>query len=119
MTAVTVTRAWLRRLAEAAPSAWNYDPVFRWAAIGAGVALVLFVLRLAAPPALPGPLSAPGPSVPVNLGPTYGTAATGSPPLPSSPAVLPKIAPDRSLQGVTITPAPEDRFGTAPAAKRQ
>jgi hypothetical protein len=119
MTAVTVTRSWLRRMAEAVPSAWHHDPVFRWAAIGAGGALALFVLRLAAPPALHGPLSAPGSSVPANLGPTYGTAAAGSPPLPSLPAVLPKIAPDRSLQGVTITPAPEDRFGTAPAANRQ
>jgi hypothetical protein len=117
MTAVTVTRAWLRRMAEAAPSVWNYDPVFRWMTIGAGVALALFVLRLAASPALQ--LSAPGLSVPVSLGPTYGTSAAGSPPLSSVPAVLPKITPDRSLQGVTITPAPEDRFGTAPVANRQ
>ena len=39
MTTVTVARGWMRRLAEAAPSAWHLDPVFRWAAIGAGVAL--------------------------------------------------------------------------------
>lgn len=119
MTAVTVARGWMRRLAEAAPSAWHLDPVFRWAAIGAGVALALFVLRLVAPPALHGPLSAPGSSVPAGLGPTYGTAAAGSPPLSSLPAAPPTIAPDRSLQGVTITPAPEDRFGRVPAANRQ
>ena len=97
MTAVTVTRTWLRRMAEAAPSAWHHDPVFRWATIGAGIALALFVLRLVALPARLGPLSAPGSSVPASLGPAYGTAAAGSPPLPSLPAVLPKIAPDRSL----------------------
>ena len=114
MTAVAATRTWLRRMAAAAPSAWHYDPVFRWSAIGAGVALALFVLRLAAPPARHGPPSVPGSSVPANLGPTYGASATGS--SPAFPA-LPKIAPGRSLDGVTITPAPEpDRFGTVPPA---
>jgi hypothetical protein len=39
-------RAWLRRMTAAAPSAWHYDRVFRWSAIGAGVALAAFVLQL-------------------------------------------------------------------------
>ena len=116
MTAVAATRIWLRRLATSVPAAWHYDPVFRWAAIGAGVALALFVLRLTAPPARLGLSSVPGSAVPANPGPTYGAAATGS--LPVSPA-RPKIAPGRSLDGVTITPAPEhDRFGTMPPASR-
>ncbi len=114
MTAVAATRTWLRRLAGSVPSAWHYDPAFRWAAIGAGVALALFALRLAAPPARLGPPSVPGSSVPANLGTTYGASATGS--LPAFPA-LPKIPPGRSLDGVTITPTPDsDRFGTVPPA---
>jgi hypothetical protein len=114
MSAVAASRTWLRRLAGSVPSAWYYDPVFRWAAIGAGVALALLVLRLTAPPALHGPPSVPGSSMPADLGTTYGAAATGS--LPASPA-LPKIAPGRSLDGVTIIPAPaSDRFGTVPPA---
>lgn len=117
MMAVVATRTWLRRLAGSVPSAWHYDPVFRWATIGAGVALALFALRLAAPPARPGPPSVPGSSVPANLGPTYGAAATGS--LPVSP-VLPKITPGRPLDGVTITPAPNhDRFGTVPMTSQR
>jgi hypothetical protein len=107
MTAVATTRIWLRRLARSVPPAWHHDSVFRWTAIGAGVALALFVLRLTAPLARVGPASVPASSVPASLGPTYGASAAGSSPFPS-PA-LPKIAPGRSLDGVT-----SDRFGTVP-----
>jgi hypothetical protein len=114
MSANVVIRTWLRRMAAAAPSAWHYDPVFRWSAIGAGIALTLFVLRLADSPAPNGASTVPGTSVPTNLGPSY-RAATGSPLTPQTPP--PKIAPGRSLDGVTITPAPErDPFGTIPTA---
>ena len=51
MSMIATSRAWLRRMAAAAPSAWHYDRVFRWSAIGAGVALAAFVLRLADSPA--------------------------------------------------------------------
>jgi hypothetical protein len=121
MSAVAAARAWLRRMAAAAPSAWHYDPVFRWSAIGAGVALALFVLRLADSPAPNGVSPVPGTSVPTSLGPSYGAAAGSSLAPPGSittprPAA-PKIAPGRSLDGVTITPGPErDPFGTVPSA---
>jgi hypothetical protein len=116
MSALAASRIWLRRMAAAAPSAWHYDRVFRWSAIGAGVALAAFVLQLADSPAPHGSSSVPAASVPTSLGPSYGAAA-GSSPAPPVSAVVPKIAPGRSLDGVAITPAPErDPFGTAPPA---
>jgi hypothetical protein len=118
MSMVATSRAWLRRMAAAAPSAWHYDPIFRWAAIGAGVALALFVLRLADAPASPGTRvpSVPSASIPAELGPSYG--ATARSPLAPQPGP-PKIVPGRSLDGVAIMPARErDPFGTVPPATR-
>jgi hypothetical protein len=109
---VATTRTWLRHLVAASPSAWHDDPIFRWAAIGAGAALVAFALRVAGSPAPPLQTPAPGSSVPASLGPTYGTA------LPTPP-VFPRIAPGRALDDVTIAPAHEDRFGVGPPATRQ
>jgi hypothetical protein len=112
MSAIAAARAWLRRMAAAAPSAWHYDPVFRWSAIGAGGALALFVLRLADSPAPNGASPVPGTAVPTTLGSSYGLATGPSLAPQTSP---PKIAPGRPLDGVTITPTPErDPFGTAP-----
>jgi hypothetical protein len=120
MTTVATARTWLHRMAAAAPAAWHYDRVFRWSAIGAGITLLLFVLRLAEPPAHHTLVSAPGSSAPAIPGPTYGASETGSPLAPPVLTALPKIAPGRSLDGVTITPAPEpDRFGTLPLPTRK
>jgi hypothetical protein len=99
----------------AVPSAWHHDPVFRWAAIGAGVAFVLFAIRVVQPLAPRQPLFAPRSSVPVTLGPTYGDSMPGAPPVSAMSPTPPTIAPGHSLNGVTITPAPDqDRFGTVP-----
>ncbi len=106
-------RAWVHRMAAAAPAAWHYDPVFRRSAIGAGVALALFILRFAGSPGPNGASPVPGTSVPASLGPSYG--ATGPSRAPQTPP--PKITPSRSLDEVTITPEPErDPFGTFPPA---
>jgi hypothetical protein len=114
------TRTWLRRLAAAVPSAWRYDRIFRGAVISAGVALVLLILRLAGPPEPSGAASAPGAAAPATLGPTYATSHAGSPAAPPAPGARPNIAPGRSLDGVTITPALEDdRFGTVSPASRK
>jgi hypothetical protein len=114
MNAVTTLRDWLYRLAASVPSAWHYDRLFRWMVIGAGVSLVVLVFR---PPnlAAPRPMS----SVPVRLGLTYGAPAAGTPLAPPLPLALPNIAPGRSLDGVTIIPAPADGFGTLPPASRR
>lgn len=116
MTTIAATRTWLRRMAEAVPVAWHYDRVFRWAAIGAGIALAMLVLRLAASPALRQPPTLPTSAESARPVSSPGTAATGSWPVPPIPTAVPKITPGRSLAGVTITPAPPDRFGTAVAA---
>jgi hypothetical protein len=113
MNKVAAAHAWLRRLAAAAPSALHYDPLFRWSAIGAGVALAAFVLQLFDTTATQAPRAVPGSSVPANLGPAYGIP--GAPPSAPVSTALPKIDPGRSLDGVVIAPAPErERFGTVP-----
>ena len=119
MSAVATLRAWLYRLAASVPSAWHYDRLFRWMVIGAGVSFVVFVFR-PPNPAAPRPMSsAPISSVPVRLGPTYGAPAAGTPLAPPLHPALPNIAPGRSLDGVTIAPAPVDSFGAAPPAARR
>ncbi len=119
MSAAVTLRSWLYRLAASVSSAWHYDRLFRWMVIGAGVALTVFVLR-PKDPATPLPTaSAPTSSAPASLGPTYGASTTGTSLVPPVPPALPKIAPGRSLDGVTITPAPTDGFGTVPSAGRR
>jgi hypothetical protein len=119
MSSAITLRSWLYRLAASVPSAWQYDRLFRWMVIGAGISLTAFVLR-PKDPATPRPTaSAPTSSVPANLRPTYGASAAGTPLAPSVPPALPKIAPGRSLDGVTVTPAPTDGFGTVSSAGRR
>jgi hypothetical protein len=61
----------------------------------------------------------PHASEPISLGPTYGASAAGSQLAPPGSPALPKITPGRSLDGVTIAPAPVDGFGTLPSAGRR
>jgi hypothetical protein len=100
----------LQRLVEAAPVAWRHDPLFRGAAIGAGIALAVLLLRIAGPhnPAL----DAPSPTLRTLPG-GGGQAVRGAIPAPQPPADLPKIAPGHPLSDVTVIPTPDsDRFGT-------
>jgi hypothetical protein len=113
MRAAVTLRSWLYRLAMSVPSAWHYDRMFRWMVIGAGVSLAVFVLR-PKDPVTPRPIA--GSSAPASLGPTYGASAARTALVPPA---LPKIAPGRSLDGVTITPAPTDGFGTVPLTTRK
>ncbi|HME26212.1 MAG TPA: hypothetical protein VKI44_33610 [Acetobacteraceae bacterium] len=117
MSAAATLHAWLYRLTASAPTAWHYDRLFRWMVIGAGVSLTVFVLRPHNPATSRPIASAPISSVPASLGPTYGAA--GTPLAPPPPPALPNITPGRSLDGVTITPAPVDSFGSAPPATRK
>ena len=118
MSTVATVCSCLYRLAASVPTAWHYDRLFRWMVIGAGVSLMVFVLRPHNPATSRPTASAPLSSVPAGLRPTHDASAAGTPLTPPSP-VLPNIAPGRSLDGVTITPAPADGFGTAPSAGRR
>jgi hypothetical protein len=118
MTALAALRPRFSRLAASVPVAWHYDRPFRWMVIGAAVSLVVFLFRLSGP--TPGdPLTpAPVPPVPSRTIPTDSTSADGPLTPPASPAP-PRIAPERPLQSVIVTPAPADRFGTVPSAGRR
>ncbi len=100
----------LHCLADAAPVAWRHDPVFRGAAVAAGVTLALFLLRVAGPhaPDLDRPDLASTPPALRQFMPFSGAAAPAAQP----PADVPKIAPGHPLSDVTVAPTPgADRFG--------
>jgi hypothetical protein len=104
----------LGRLTRAALGAFRNDPVFRFAAIGAVVALLMLAGRLGGHAgSLKGPPPPPGPN---SLGARYGDQAA------TPQAAAGPIAPSRSLQGVTVShdsSAPPDRFGTLHATQPQ
>jgi len=107
----------LGRLARAAPGAFRNDPVFRFAALGAVVALLMLAGRLGGHAG--GVAGPPPPPAPSSLGARYGDQAATAAPSPAAPG---PIAPSRSLQGVTVSQdssAPPDRFGTLGAAQPQ
>jgi hypothetical protein len=90
-----------------APALLRRDPIFRYAAIGALMVLILLIGRAAQDWAGPGAIPATASSAverPLATGPAS--------PSPVQPA--PAIAPGRSLDGVTIAPAPADDFGRLP-----
>ena len=93
-----------------APALLRHDPIFRYAAIGAFLALLLLIGRAAQDWAGPGPIPATPPSAVES--PSATPAAPGLP--QPAPATAPAISPSRSLEGVTIAPAPADAFGRLP-----
>ncbi len=99
-----------------APALLRRDPIFRYAAIGALMALIFLVGRAAQDWAGPGAIPAtPTPSA-IELPSATGPAAPGLP--QPAPEAAPAIAPGRSLEGVTIAPAPADAFGRLPQRKQ-
>jgi len=101
----------LHRLADAAPVAWRHDPVFRGAAVAAGVTLALFLLRVAGPraPDLDRPDLVNVPPALREFVPRPGATPTAAQP----PADVPRIAPGHPLSDVAVAPTPSaDRFGT-------
>ncbi len=102
----------LHCLADAAPVAWRHDPVFRGAAVAAGVTLALFLLRVAGPRAPD--LDRPG-FVNVSPAPQEFVSRPGAAPTAAQPlsADVPKITPGHPLSDVAVAPTPSaDRFGT-------
>ncbi len=111
MTARAAAQEVLHRMGDALPAAWRHDPVFRGAAVAAGVTLALFLLRVAGPhaPELEPQTLTYTPSTLREIVPRPGTA----PPAAQPPADMPKIAPGHPLSDVTVAPTPSaDRFGT-------
>jgi hypothetical protein len=125
----------LRRFLALAPSLFRQDAVFRYAVIGAGLALLALLSRLGdAPAAVPAPasalppvaqsLSAPVPP-PASLGADYGAPPQSfeakRPPEPASNDP-PRIAPSHSLDELGAAqnrrPAP-DRFGVIPRSSSE
>ena len=111
MTALAATQTFLRRLVDAAPAAWRHDPIFRGTAVGAGVTLLLFLLRALGPRA-PELESSELRYTPPAL--REFTSRPGATPLAAQPPTeVPTIAPGRPLSDVTVAPTPNgDRFGT-------
>lgn len=116
MTALATAQGLLQRLADALPTVWRQDPVFRGAAIGAGITGALLVLRLMGPHA---PELQSGASTLVPAAVPYLSGPGGKATSPAQPSVdVPKIAPGHSLGDVTIvTPPDGDRFGTVKPGK--
>jgi len=114
VTARAAVQDLLHRLADATPVAWRHDPVFRGAAVAAGVTLALFLLRVAGPraPNLDQPdLAATPPALRQSM-PTPG-AVSLAPSAAQPSADVPKIAPGHPLADVAIAPTPSaDCFGT-------
>lgn len=114
--------ATLRRLLKAAPAAFRRDPVFRYAAIGAVVSLLVLLVRLGGIDPSDRRASPQEPPAPAALGSSYGQAEPGlpSPAPPASPSPA-QISPSRSLDGVRVAPnsTPADRFGTVPSSPRE
>ncbi len=97
------------------PALIRHDPIFRYAAIGALMALLLLVGRAAQDWAGPGAIPATTPSA---VEPPSATGPASPNLTQPAPAAAPAIAPGRSLDGVTIAPAPADDFGRLPRQKQ-
>jgi len=114
--------ATLRRLLRAAPAAFRRDPVFRYAAIGAVMSLLVLLARLGGSDPADGSTRPPTPPAPAALGSSYGqTGASPPSPVPPASPSPPQISPSRSLNGVRVAPdgTPADRFGTMPSSPRE
>lgn len=106
----------LRKLLGLVPALAILDPLFRYAAIAAILAVLFligqFAQDLAGPPVLaPTPMGAAAVNSPRSDAPP-ATAAEG--PTAPIPGKIPTIAPGRPLGGITVAPAPGDTFGKLP-----
>ena len=113
------------KLARMAPTLFLRDPLFRYAAIAAGIALLFliaqFAQNVAGPPTIPAAPAVSASGVP-DRPKSAATApvAPGVSPAAPLPAKAPTIAPGRPLDGIAVEPAPADTFGKLPkGAKSQ
>jgi hypothetical protein len=122
--AVSNALAIASRRAKLIPGLLRHDPLFRYAAIAAALALFFLGARLAQDIAGPGALPQAGQdrTEENNADPSGRSAADVEPPRPGSAATLPdredvtpaEITPGRSLENLEVEPAPKDSFGTLP-----
>ena len=106
----------LRKLLGLVPALVMRDPLFRYAAIAAILALLFLIGQLAQDLAGP-PVLAPTPMGAAAVSPTRSeaTAATAAEGVTAPvPGKIPVIAPGRPLGGITVDPAPGDTFGKLP-----
>ena len=112
-------KARVAKLMRMTPALFLRDPLFRYAAVAAGIALLFLIAEfaqgLAGPSAIP---AAPSASVGGGSGKPQASAAPPSAPTASPatpiPAGAPAIAPGRPLTGIAVDPAPADTFGILP-----
>jgi hypothetical protein len=135
-TLLSTCRATLMRWTKRVAALFRHDSLFRYATIAAVLALIFLIARLAqdffAPGGIPrtsedmvgGPArservqpddAGPRDSSVTTEPPAPGSTA-GQPPAPND-ASPPVIEPGRSLEGLDLTPAQRDSFGTLPTEK--
>lgn len=120
-------RAMLLRWAKLAPPLFRHDPLFRYAAIAAVLALIFLAVSMVQDDSRYGGVTGTDDAIgskattPDRVGQRTTSrtesAGTGTPPAPGSaaqPEDTPAIAPGRSLDGIDVEPAPRDDFGTLP-----
>jgi hypothetical protein len=95
------------------PALLRHDPLFRYAAIAAAMALLFLVGRLAQDMAGPGAI----PPKQNESGPPVGEPGNAAAPSPGDETPL-KIVPGRALDGARIEPPPRDSFGTITQGNR-
>ena len=112
----------LRQALRLVPVLIRHDPLFRYAGIAAALFLLVLIGRglqdWAGPgpiPPAPDPLAVNTPRSPTSKSPAPEPTMVVPAPLPAPPIF---ITPGRKLDGVTVTPAPADRFGTLPQGNK-
>ena len=121
---ISIVTSGASRWARLVPGLLRHDPLFRYAAIAAALALVFLAARLAQDFAGPGEIPPAGSDrIGDNVVKPADRLPTGEePPRPGSATTPPEtddttpsaIAPGRSLEGIEVEPASRDRFGTLP-----
>ena len=106
----------LRKLLGLVPALVMRDPLFRYAAIAAILALLFligqFAQDMAGPPAPP-PTHAGAAAVDPQRSQAPSATTASGPPKPI-PVETTAITPGRPLTGITVDPAPSDAFGKMP-----
>ena len=118
-----MTRAWAAapvKVLRIFPALFMRDPLFRYAAIAAIVALLFLIAQFAQDWAGPPAISAmpAGNAGGANQPSAASTAGRTQRPVAPVPAEIPTIAPGRPLNAIVVDPPPVDAFGKLPKGAR-